>query len=500
MSAVKADAALIRSANDTASGIPATPYRVVINQQNAHVYTQCLAKIIALDGQKLLVLPFPQMAENIQLFISSPQEQTKSEIVSWSVEKALPFKPQGAIEKQRITLESIHDSLAGALANLRAQELALTEAIKENSGAANKKNAQQLAPELALIGTRIAATQREIDFAKKRATQLTDTLPGSQQLVVRINSPLPADAEILVSSAYTLSNTFWSPIYFIDANTKDNTIDVQLLAQITQNSDLDWHNVELELTTAQGNDRAPMPINPWVVRKGGAPVVYAKSMAPPELMMARGAVNDSSPSFDQDAAMARWSMSKVHKIPEGKTLLKLSQDKLNIALIRLARPSVSDNKVWLSAKYKVENNFYPSGEATFLLDGVMTSQGRFAPKGAETEIFFGVDPLVTVQTKEKVRKSAEQGLIEQEQSWTWNWVYSIQNTRNIPVVVRIEEAQTQVEDSAMKVSYADEPKPESGPEKTFVWNVETPAKGTSMVKRSITVKAPKDMQLDLGRW
>ncbi len=236
---------LIRNANDTASGIPAFPYRVVINQQNSHVYAQCLAKVIDAEGQKVLVIPFPKDAENIQLTLPMQQGKSQGEILGWTEEKALPFKPQGAIEKQRITFESMHDSLAGALMALRAQQTALFEGFKDKNSATNQKNVQKHNPDLALVGTRIASTERQLELAKKRIAQFNDGIPASKQYVVRINTNLAADTEILVSYAYTLSNTFWKPVYFINASDKNNAVDVELLAQITQNSDLDWHNVDI---------------------------------------------------------------------------------------------------------------------------------------------------------------------------------------------------------------------------------------------------------------
>ncbi len=499
MAAQSAKSSLIRSANDTASGIPAMPYKVVINQQNAHVYAQCLAKVIAAEGQKVLVIPFPKDAQNIQLSLPMQQGKSQGEILSWTAEKAMPFKPQGSLEKQRITYESMHDSLAGALMTLHAQQEGLLAGLQDKNADVNQKNAKKLSPDLALVGTRIASTERQIGIAKKRADLLIDGLPSSQQYVVRINSPLPPDAEILVSYAYTLNNTFWAPVYFINANTKDNTVSVELLAQITQNSDLDWHDVDLELSTVQGNERAPLALSPWIVRKARANIVYAKGMAAPELMMARGVASDNAAGFDQGAALAHWNIPNVPKIAEGNTTLKLALDKWNAPLIRVARPFVSENKVWLSAKQKLDDKFYPAGNATFLLDGVMTGEGVFAPKGREAEIFFGADPLVTVQTKQNSRKTAEQGLVAKEQSWQWSWVYSIENKRKNVVDVIVEEPQTQVEDAAMTISYADEPKPELAPENTFIWKMKVPAQGVSTIKRSITLKAPSDMQLDLGR-
>ncbi len=491
----------VRSANDTANGIPSLPYRAVMNQQNTQVYAECMARVsMAVEKEKVLVIPFPKNAQDIQITLPLIKGKSQGEILSWAVEKALPFKPQGSMEQRRSTYESMYDALAGSLAVLKAQEKALVEDMAKKGNMSDPKFTDEVNPNLALIGTRIAAAERELALAKQRVDQLNDALPMSQQLVVRIKSPLGVDDEAFVAYSYTLPNTFWKPTYVINANTKDNTVDVQLLAQIVQNSDLDWFKVQLELTTAQGNERDPAPLYPWIVRKSQGEAMYAKrSMAAPQAMMLDNTVAGASPSFNQESAMARWSIDKFPKLVEGKSTIKLSQEQWKTGLERIARPSTSANKVWLSATHKINSAFYPAGEALFLLDGVATGKALFDPKPGEARIFFGVDPMVTVETKDKTRKSDEKGILDKEQVWTWEWTYNVENKRNIPVTVRIEDPQTQVEDANMSVTYSDSPEPEQGPEKTFVWTIKAPAEGSSSVKRSITVKAPEDMKINLGR-
>ncbi len=490
----------VRTSVDTVNGIPSLPYRAIMNQQNTQVYAECMAKVVmAIEKEKVLELPFPKHAENIQIFLPKHKGKDQGQVLSWIIEKGMPYKPQGSVEKTRITYESMHDALAGSLAILHAQRDALVDELKKKSNVLDPKFTGKLNPNLALIGTRISSAERELAFAKQRAEQYKDGIPQRQQLVVRINTPVAVGEEVFVAYTYTLPNSFWKPVYIIDANSKTNTVDVQLLAQVEQNSDLDWFKVQLELTTAQGNDRDPQPIYPWIVRQSQGEAMYAKSRMAPQAMMAGNMANDSMPSFSQDSAMARWTIDSFPKLVEGKTMIKLNQETWNTALQRIARPTSSANKVWLSAKQNINSSFYPAGEATFLLDGVVTGQGIFEPKNNEAQLFFGVDPLVTVETKDKQRKSAEKGLIDKDQTWTWTWNYSIENKRNTPVTVRIEEPQTQVEDAKMSITYNDVPKPEQGPEKTFIWTVDAKAESTSIIKRSITLKAPKDMKINLGR-
>ncbi len=492
----------VRNANDSASGIPAMPYRVILNQQNAHLFAKALTRLRFVDGRKVIVLPLPRLAQDVQLTIPSKNGKSQGHILAWTTEKALPYKPQGSLEKQRITFESMHDSLAGALTALDAQHSAIIAPLYNSTDIdQSQRDIDALRPTLALIGTNIARTKRDIEFAAKRAAALHDALPMSQQFVIELETNLSENTEILVEYSYILPGSNWQPAYTFNADTKNNIISMQLVANITQNSDLDWHNAHIELTTLQGNTRSPRPISPWIIRQAGQPMpTYADSASPRAMMLESNAKADGGlAQWSDENAVASWVINKAPKIAEGNTQLVLAQETWNAPLVRIARPSVSNGTVWLSAERQLEGTFLPSGEATFLLDGAMVQKDYFQPKGDRASLFFGADPLVTVQTKDDKRRRAEQGIINKDQTWTWSWTYVLHNRRPEAVNVRVEEPETQVEDKVMRVTYADKPAPQKGPDATFLWNVSVPAKGSATISRNVTMTAPADMRLHLGK-
>ncbi len=485
-------------------GMPAVPYKVLLSQQNARVFAQSNVRLLEAHGQKVFELPIPKNATDITLTLPMVNGKSQGTIRAFSTELAAPFKPMGTQEKLRITLESRADSLSGSIAALISKNNAIYNPIVEMPAQEAVAAMEKVLPELAMIETRLASTRRELQNIKNLISQLSDKTPMSKKLVVVVDSPLADKAPLHVMYSYTLNGSSWTPMYTISANSAQNTINVQLIAKITQNSDMDWNNTQIELSTAAGNAQSPAPIRPWVISE--RPERQARN-AEVMMMASPTAMNKATSdgiAFAENSALANWSIQKSLTIPEGETNVILHEQQASIALERVARPSsYSRNgksaQVWLSAEFDFKNTFFPQGEADYLLDGVSVGQGVFAPTSKKTTLFFGADPLVNVEIAKNIRKSGQDGIIQKEQTYTWNWTYTVQNQRSKEVAVRIEEPQTQLGNEKMSVSYTDKPQAKKGPDNTFIWTLKVPAKGSQKLERTITVKAPKDMKVFLDR-
>ncbi len=478
-------------------GIPSVPHKVILNYENTRAFAKSNLKIIDHHGRKALVLPLPKQASNIQLTLPD----NNGTLLAWQTEKAMPYKPQGFMEKQRITYESMAHSLAGALTSLHAQYDALLDPIAKLPPLEAAQAMKKAQPTFALIGTRMQSAQNELDLANARAALFKDGIPLSQQLVIGIDTDLAVGQTILLDYSYTLEGSFWRPTYVIDANSTTNTINFKLMAQITQNSDLDWNNTDIQLSTARGNGQNPPPVQPWIVSEQDERIMY--SAEAPRAMMAKSQMADNAMAggFADDSTLAVWTLKKNVPVPEGNTTFILEEQNLNTALERMARPSSysGGGKVWLTASYDLKGKFLPMGNISYLLDGVPVGEGVFETKKDVMSLYFGVDPLVSIDIKKDIRKSDVEGLISKEKIWNYGWTYTVINKRPQELVVRIEEPQTQLSHKDMSVSYQDKPAATKGPDETFIWDIKVPAKGQSVLTRAITVKAPKEMSVNPGR-
>ncbi len=493
--------------NESSFGIPAVPYRVVLSQNNARIFAQSKVHLLEAHGQKVFELPLPKDATAIELTLPKVNGESQGTIVSYSAEVADPFRPMGTLEKLRITFESKADSLSGSIAALIAKNNAIYDPIVKLPPDEARAAMEKALPDLALIETRLQSAKRELQHIKNRMAMLKDKTPLSKKLVVVIDSELKDKTELHVMYAYTLEDSKWTPMYSISANSEKNTIDVQLRAHIKQNSDMDWNNTRIELSTAAGDVQSPGELRSWVIAERNN---MQRDSAPNVMMMSspgnlRAKSSNESFSFQQNTALASWVLQKNITIAEGETTLILHEQHIKRELERIARPSnygprgAEDGRVWLSAEVDFKNAFLPQGKADYFLDGVAVGQNMLTPESTGTTLFFGADPLVNVDIAKTVRKSGQDGIIQREQTWVWKWTFTVYNQRKTSVKVRIEEPETQAAHEKIRVLYADSPRATKGPDNTLVWNVSVPADGKQKVERSITVKAPKDMNIFLDR-
>ncbi len=478
---------------------PATPYKVVLNQQNARAFAQSTVRIEDLSGQKTLYITLPKNASDVQLHIPDGD----ASLMAWQVFTDLPFAAQSAQEIARQQRQNSLDTLEGTLSALYAHYNSLYEPVLLLTPAEAKSAMEAVLPELSRIATKIEQVKREKELLQQSLSAMKGATKASQKLAVTIDSKKAVGSEIRLAYSYTLNDSKWTPVYTVNANSEANTINFKLMAHITQQSDLDWNATEIEFSTSDGNEQSPPPVNPWIVRKRGEEQVmmsraaydgYAEMAAP--AMKSSNAIGD----FNGENTLTTWTLAKKISLPAGETTLILQEETLKAPLQRIARPSAyNGTKVWLSAKHKLISPFLPVGQTTYLLDNIPVGEGFFAIKNEEMQFFFGVDPLVSVDVKKDIRKSAEDGIISKDNVWTWGWTYTVLNKRNQAVQVRLEEPETQLSDKAMSVTYKDSPAATKEAEHLFIWNLTIPAQGQSVVKRSVTVKAPKDMPVNPGR-
>ncbi len=489
------------SIDDTMIDKPATPYKVVLNQQNARVFAQSKNHVLASNNGKVLRIVLPYKATDVQFTLPAVNGKSQGTILGWHATTDEAFPPQGTVQKQSQALESMVDVTAAALDASHTKY----EALKEKYLKLSEENKQQemsiTLGELTVAASENSARNRAWQDAKQLVQKFQGKSLMSQTFTVLLDTPLADKSVVHVQYAYTLNESRWTPSYSINADTTNDTIRLQLQAEIVQNSDMDWDDTQIEFSTVEGNAPSPGSVQPWIAGGNDARPLM-RNKATPMASMDVAVMSNGMASFNEMDASASWTLNKKLHIPEGKSTIILLEESAKLPLQRLARPNTGTRDVetvWLYAEYALKNTFLPKGRAQYLLDAVPVSDGFFQPKNQKVALFFGSDSLVTIQTKKDVRKSAEAGIIQKEQIFSWNWTYTIQNQRKKPVSVRIEEPQVQLAHEDISVIYNDKPKASQGPDKTLIWTVQVPAQGKETIQRSVTIKAPEKLQFYPGR-
>jgi uncharacterized protein (TIGR02231 family) len=112
----------------------------------------------------------------------------------------------------------------------------------------------------------------------------------SNQIVIPIEPSSAGEFELEV--AYTVDNARWTPLYDLEFNSENKSLELSYLAEVRQNSGEDWQGVKLILSTAQPSlGSLPPKLQPWYLDVYNSTPIPASSRS-------RAMVSDSEEEFD----------------------------------------------------------------------------------------------------------------------------------------------------------------------------------------------------------
>ncbi len=210
--------------NDSMLGLPAVPYKVILNQQNARVFAQNKMRLIDSNNQKVLLISLPKNAKDLQLSLPLVDGKSQGQILTWYTTMAEPFPAQGSLEKQRKSLESIIDLEASMVDTLQVRYAALKEKYVEHIKEGKTDELESILTELSQVSSQQSAKHRAWQNAKNLVNQMSFKTAMSQKMTVVLDTPLPAQSIIHVKYAYTLEDSHWRPSYNVSANSNYDSI------------------------------------------------------------------------------------------------------------------------------------------------------------------------------------------------------------------------------------------------------------------------------------
>ena len=263
---------------------------------------------------------------------------------------------------------------------------------------------------------------------------------------------------------------------------------------------MDWRKSRLFLALRPHDVVAPPSLPQWVVddmpQARAMPMMAGAPRQRAMAMKAADAVNEEI-SLNTEGQDARWEVS-TPGLPQGESVVTLRDEVWTAALERVARPDENDGRVWLTAKADLPaGSVWPDGQASFQLEGIPAGERFFAVKDGKAQLFFGVDPRVTVSVQADGRRRGEAGIVNRRRQWSWAWEYTVNNGRSAPVQVRLERPRPHIVDKNVTVTYDDTPKatPDDKDNALF-WLLDVPAGGKATVHHGLTITAPADRKIN----
>ena len=481
------------------SNAPTPPRTARLTPSGGLLEVEQQAPVLTANGTSQVRLVLPAGAENFQ--ISVPGHT----IVRWA---SLPqtLDQSGDLAKMREDRQHALMTLAGKLEGVKAQLALWKGEGAEGSFQDLAQREKKMAEVVPALNYEKADLERRLALLKQELQQLPPSPEMGQSVLITLQKSVSA-ASLPVRYSYTLRNCGWRAAYSFDAQPdkgKGDTTHVRFMAEVWQFSGMDWADTQLILVSRGQGPREPAPLPRWVIDSQPQPVVQPLVKAAPRMMMAAdAAMPEAAPPpaapvvADTTGVYASWTLGEKG-LPEGRSRLLVLDSEWKAPLQWLARPSSGETRVWLMARPTLpEGQIWPDGPAEFSVDGQGVGTGQFHASGNETTLDFGADPRVQVTATADVRQRGEKGFIGKSRTWTWGWTYTVRNTRDKAVTVRLERPMPMVVDQGVTVTYRDKPQAQQdAQEHLLFWNVDVAAGGKAEVKHELTLTSPVEIQLD----
>ena len=340
--------------------------------------------------------------------------------------------------------------------------------------------------------------QAELLDAIRRTEEATATLERAKRdlarsgevatrtvATVRIAAPEAGDAD--VSIRYLRTDAGWRPSYSIRSTEGEPVMPVEYEAIVRQATGEDWSDVAMTLSTATpSTPSGPAEIRPVFVDR--------RSNQPP---VASNAVRDRAPAPDADAMASGFGGRRLGAAEAGRAVRKsmaleamrnaavssggtavtyvlpravsVPSDEERTARLRIAditapasrvlvaRPVV-DEQVYLRGDLRNESGFVLlAGEASLFMEGEYIGPTTLpeVAAGGEVEVWFGVDPSITVERRVLGRETEKTGLLGGGRQTSIEYRIDLRNDGDTPATVELWDRRPVSRDGEIEVRVVD---------------------------------------------
>lgn len=503
-----------------ASGAAAKPAAVTLFPQGAKVTEQITADVVK-EGDRIFVRFFlPVHAARDTLTVQAPPD-SKMTIMGVNMDlQTIEAVDRIAELKKRLGELNLEKSSIDARIKAFATTVAYWEHLSRNLpktvdsvekiGEAIRKGITDAASAILPLQQALEPIIEETSVIRKELDSITGRAEKRWQTTVFFNQKTAEKINLIC--AYYIGNCRWRPVYTLNARPEKSDIAFSWYADISQETGVNWENVNLSIATAEARPRSDPPeLRPWII--GPREEVFLKRKSELAMMQAPvpaemdattdmaetgGAVQE--PERQEGFLFDTYDLGR-QTLPSGENRqIAVSAKSWKADFQYLVRP-YEDRQSFLFAQMVLGDEAFvrlPEGKATFLIDGAMVAARSFSLFDPETKLFFGADPGLDVNFDVLEKKSDEKGLFGGKKAYLWSWRLTLVNRKPHDVTVLVEDALPQIRDGRIKL---DENVTDPAPKKEadrLTWTLKIPAGKEKSLEYGFAVTYPSDLDLYFG--
>jgi uncharacterized protein (TIGR02231 family) len=352
---------------------------------------------------------------------------------------------------------------------------------------------------------------KQIEDVQKQIDQLTGQTEKQWQVTAYLNKKTADTVDLTYS--YYISHCGWQPVYTLNAHPGKSDIEFVWCADITQNTGLNWDNIEVTLATSQARPQPEPPyLNDWIIRPVQVYPQRKMAMAPMTEQLQAGAPAEkaadsaeaapSEPLRSEGYAFDSYALGK-QTIPPGETRrIDIRKKNMKADFKYLVRPYESQ-QAFLFAQLDISDDKdefvkLPQGVATFLIDSAVVSSRPFSWVVPDEKLYFGSDAQVGVKTDVLSKKSGEKGIFSGKKTYEWGWKITLNNLKNHGINVLMEDAYPQLQDERIKIEESFSGVTPEKDKNLLKWAFEVKPRAKTEIQYGFSIVYPDDLNLNFG--
>lgn len=379
-----------------------------------------------------------------------------------------------------------------------------------------KSKRTELSNNIDLLKKQELALQEELKVLKGKLTFNASTSEKTSQGKLILNVMSSQSGVIPVTVSYLTTQARWRPSYEMRIEKINQPIQMTYKAQVSQNTGVDWRNVNLSLTSGSANENTVAPeLRPWflnypnnVIARGETAATRARDSGNATMMMETLAKQDMATapstmgdylqinesqlnvSFNIDIPYTILSNGKQHSVALKETALPATYQYMSIPKL--------DAQAYLIAKVKDYANYnLLSGEANVIFEGMYVGKTYINADVTQDELqlSLGKDPNISVSRTLISDKSGTKMLSSRK---VQDFVYEItvKNNKKENVNLHIEDQYPISSNSDIEITLTDRDGSKVDPELgKLTWDVNLKPNETTKFRFGYQVKSSKDQIL-----
>jgi len=350
----------------------------------------------------------------------------------------------------------------------------------------------------------------------QRAEKAVKAMTRPDEIVARVRITAATGGTARVSIRYLSRNSGWDPAYSVRSDPGADTMAIEYQAMIRHKAGADWSNIDLTLSTAMpSRPSGPSEIIPVFVDRRPTRTKASQALAMDDNQSDQRVFR----SAGIDAAVNSAGTAVTYRLPQrvsipsdasSATRLRIAEFAAPTTRVLVTRP-VADPGVYLRAD-AANNSEYVllAGEAALFTGGeyLGSTQLQEVPAGGNFEVWFGIDPSISVVREVLGRETERTGLLGGGRQTTTDYRIDLANLAGEKVAIEVWDRRPvsrheDIDIRVMDVSPAlatDQEYLETAAIRGFLkWDIELAPAGTEAASASIKwqtqVSRPKDLEI-----